>query len=59
MAITGVVGVWEGRTASDRPCIRVAVDKKTADLAKKIPPVLQGFPVEIEETSPFRPMQRP
>jgi hypothetical protein len=57
MAIPGVVGVWEGRTASDKTCIRVAVDKKTADLAKKIPTVLQGFPVEIEETGPIRPMQ--
>jgi hypothetical protein len=59
MAIKGVVAVWEGRTASDRPCIRVAVDKKTADLAKKIPSVLQGFPVEIEESGPVMPLHRP
>jgi hypothetical protein len=58
MTIKGVVGVFEGRTVSDRPCIRVAVDKKTVDLMKKIPAVLQGFPVEIEETGPIEPLQR-
>jgi hypothetical protein len=59
MAIPGVVGVWEGRTASDKPCIRVAVDKKTSGLEKKILSVLHGFPVEIEESGPVRPLKQP
>lgn len=49
MAIDGVLGTGVG--LDDRTkCIRVFVDKKTPELEKKIPPVLEGYFVSIEET---------
>lgn len=56
MSIPGVVGTAIGEC--DRsPCIMVLVVKKTADLMKKIPSKLDGFPVVVEETGELRPLK--
>ena len=53
MSIPGVVGTAQG-LCNDKPCIKVFVIKKTQELEKKIPDVLEGFPVEVEETGEIR-----
>lgn len=57
MSIPGVVGAAVGECGG-KPCIRVLVDRKTAELMKKIPSMLEGFPVVVEETGPIGPMDR-
>ena len=53
MSIPGVVGTAQG-LCDGKPCIKVFVIKKTPELEGKIPNVLEGFPVEVEETGEFR-----
>lgn len=53
MSLPGVVGTAIGECAG-QPCIRVFVVKKTSELVKKIPAMLEGFRVEVEETGKFR-----
>ena len=53
MAIPGVVGIANG-LCHDKPCIKVYVVKKTPELARQIPEMLDGYPVVIEETGEFR-----
>jgi hypothetical protein len=52
MSITGVVGTGQG-LCDTRPCIKVFVIKKTRELEQKIPKVLEGYPVVIEESGEF------
>lgn len=49
MSIPGVVGTAEG-ICDDKPCIKVYVAEKTAEIEKKIPASLDGYPVEVQET---------
>ena len=56
MAVPGVVGLAEGLCAG-RPCIKVFVARKTPDLLKAIPPVVEGYPVDLEETGELRPFR--
>jgi hypothetical protein len=49
MSIPGVVGVGRG-LCNNNPCIKVYIIKKTPDLDKKIPNVLDGYKVMIEVT---------
>ena len=58
MAMPGVVGVAEG-LCDGRPCIKVFVAKKTADVLKAIPVSVEGYPVVVEETGEFRPFAPP
>ncbi len=53
MSIPGVVGTAEG-LCDDQPCIKVFVIKNTPELEQKIPPVLEGYTVNVEETGEFR-----
>lgn len=53
LSIPGVVGVGEG-LCQGRPCIKVYVRKKTPALAEEIPAIIDGFPVDVEETGEFR-----
>jgi hypothetical protein len=57
MSIPGVVGTAISQCGG-KPCIRVLVVKKTADVTNKIPSVLEGYPVVVEETGPIRPLHR-
>ena len=53
MSIPGVVGVALGR-CDGRPCIKVFVEKKIAEMLREIPSALDGYPVSIEDTGEFR-----
>ena len=53
MSIPGVVGIAQGLCDS-KPCIKVFVIKRTQQLDQKIPNVLEGYPIVVEETGEFR-----
>lgn len=53
MSIPGVVGTAQG-LCNDRPCIKVFVIKKTAEVEEKVPDNLEGYPVTMEETGEIR-----
>ncbi len=55
MSIPGVVGTGQGLCGGS-PCIKVFVVRKTPELEKKIPPSIEGCPVEIVETGEIRPL---
>ncbi len=55
MAVPGVVGTAIS-LCEGKPCIKVYAVKKTAELSRRIPPLLEGYPVEIEETGVIRSM---
>jgi hypothetical protein len=57
MSAPGVVAVAVGECAG-KPCLKVLVVKKTAEQMKKIPSMLEGYPVVVEETGPIGPMDR-
>jgi hypothetical protein len=57
MSVPGVVGTSISQCGG-KPCIRVMVVKKTPELIQKIPSVLEGYPVVVEETGPIRPLNR-
>ncbi len=52
----GVQMVYEGRTAEGDPCIKVGVSEIDPAVRAAIPPVLEGWPVEIEQTGEIRPL---
>ena len=53
MLIPGVVGTAEG-LCEGRPCLKVFLAKKTPELLRQIPAVLEGYLVTAEETGAFR-----
>jgi hypothetical protein len=53
MSIPGVVGTAQG-LCDDKPCIKVYVVQETPELEQKIPQMLEGYPVMIEETGEIR-----
>ena len=53
MSIPGVVGIGLSLCIG-KPCIKVLVIKKTPELAQKIPDILEGYQVIIEETGEIR-----
>ncbi len=53
MSLPGVVGTAQG-LCNDNPCIKVLVIEKTPELVQKIPDILEGYPVMIEETGEIR-----
>lgn len=56
MAIQGVVGVGIG-AADGKPVIKVLVIKKTPALEQKIPNMVEGYAVVIEETGEIRALE--
>ena len=48
MSVPGVVGTGQG-LCEGKPCIKVFVIKRSAELDKRIPGTLEGYPVVIEE----------
>jgi hypothetical protein len=57
LAITGVVGVYvavldDGKT----PCLKVMLAQKSAETERKIPKMLEGYPVLLEVTGEIRPL---
>jgi hypothetical protein len=55
MALPGVVGTAEGR-CDGKPCIKVYVKEKSAEIVKQIPAEIEGYPVTILETGEIRPL---
>lgn len=53
MSIPGVVGTAQG-LCSGRPCIRVFVIKKSAELERMIPDTIEGYLVVVEESGEFK-----
>jgi len=53
MSLSGVVGTAQG-LCNDNPCIKVLVIEKTPELTQKIPDILEGYQVIIEETGEIR-----
>lgn len=53
MSIPGVVGTAQG-LCGDEPCIKVFVIEKTLELQEKIPAILEGYPVMVEEIGEVR-----
>ena len=53
MAQPGVVGTAQS-LCEGRPCIRVFVIRRTPELKEKIPKMLEGYPVMLEETGEIR-----
>lgn len=56
MAIPGVVGTAQGLWNGE-PCIRVFVVASSDELLRQIPPEIEGFPVEVQETGAFRKLE--
>ncbi len=52
MSIQGVVGTAMG-LCNGKPCIKVYIIKKTSELDKKIPDVIESYPVSVEVTGEF------
>ena len=57
MAIDGVEGTGIG-LFEDEPCIKVFSSRPAEELKDKIPSVVEGYPVIIEETGTFRALER-
>ena len=57
MSIHGVVGVYIGAYDDGTKCIGVMVDTLTPEIEKKIPKMLEGHPVRVEETGVIKPMK--
>jgi hypothetical protein len=53
LSIPGVVGTGQG-LCDGQPCIKVYVIQETPELDQKIPRMLEGYPVTIEETGEIR-----
>jgi hypothetical protein len=53
MSVPGVVGVGQG-LCDNNPCIKVYIIKRTSELVKKIPDLLEGYEVSIEITGEIR-----
>ena len=56
MAISGVVGTYEGALDDGTPCIKVLVVKRTGEHDRLIPSQLEGYRVVIEESGEIRAM---
>ena len=53
LSISGVVGTAIGELGG-QPCIKILAVSKTEELVRKIPPVVEGFPVVIEGVGEIR-----
>jgi hypothetical protein len=53
MSIPGVVGTGQG-ICDDKPCIKIFVIEKTPALTQQIPKIIEGFPVDLEESGEVR-----
>ena len=56
MAIPGVEGTAIG-LFKGKPCIKVFASVKLGSLRAKIPSSIEGYPIVIEETGTFRPLE--
>ncbi len=57
MSIPGVVGVYVGENDNGIMYIGVMVKKRTPEIERQIPKMLEGYPVQIEETGEIKPLR--
>ena len=53
MSLPGVVGIAQGE-CEGKLCIKVYVARKTARLLRQLPPDLDGYLVNVEESGKFQ-----
>lgn len=58
MQLPGVVGTGIG-LCDDEPCIVVFLSAPSSEAEEAIPEVVEGYPVELRVTGPFRPRTPP
>jgi hypothetical protein len=60
LTIPDVVGVYVG-TLQDRrtPCLKVMLARKNSEAERKIPKVIEGYPVIVEITGEIRALSKP
>ena len=56
MALPGVVGTYQGARPDGAPAIVVMLARHDADLERRIPKTLEGWPVVLEVTGELRAM---
>ena len=57
LAIPGVVGVYVSLLDDEEtPCLKVMVVERTPELDARLPEMLDGYPVIVEETGVIRPL---
>lgn len=56
LAIPAVVGVYVGTLDNGKPCLKVMLVDKNREAERKIPPVIEGYPVVTEVTGKIRPL---
>ena len=56
LAIPGVVGVYVGTLDNGKPCLKVMLADKNREAERKIPSVIEGYPVVTEITGEIRPL---
>ncbi len=60
LAIEGVVGVYVGTLKDQRtPCLKVMLAFKNPATERRIPPVIEGYPVVTEVTGDIRALGTP
>jgi hypothetical protein len=57
LAIDGVQGLYVGLTEEGDTCIAVMVTRDAEEMKKKLPAVIGGYPVRIEDGGEIRPMR--
>lgn len=55
MALEGVTGVGQG-LCRGKPCLRVYIAARTPAVERELPDTIEGYPVEVVETGPIRPL---
>jgi hypothetical protein len=58
LAIPGVVGVYIGTLDGAKPCLKVMLAEKNGETQRKIPAVIEGYPVVTEVTGEIRPLNK-
>lgn len=53
METDGVIGIGEG-VLKGKPCLKVFVTRKSPQISRNIPAVIDGYKVSIEETGEFK-----
>ena len=57
LAIPGVVGVYVGEMPDGKtPCLKVMLARKSDEVQRAIPKMLEGYPVVTEVTGEMRPL---
>ena len=56
MALPGVVAIAQGECGGE-PCIKIYVTKSTPDLLERIPSMIEGFSITVEESGEIRALE--